>query len=71
MRILDLDHTLLNTTRLAVGSLEEEYLLRQADSVKSISSFLVVLHYNGYFVCKLLVGVLLLLVVSFPLFKIF
>ncbi|XP_038972761.1 RNA polymerase II C-terminal domain phosphatase-like 4 [Phoenix dactylifera] len=32
--ILDLDHTLLNSTRLADVSLEEEYLLRQADSIK-------------------------------------
>lgn len=32
--ILDLDHTLLNSTRLADISSEEEYLLRQVDSMK-------------------------------------
>lgn len=37
--ILDLDHTLLNSSRLADVSLEEEYLLRQLDSIKGISYF--------------------------------
>ncbi|XP_010928003.1 RNA polymerase II C-terminal domain phosphatase-like 4 isoform X2 [Elaeis guineensis] len=32
--ILDLDHTLLNSTRLVDVSMEEEYLLSQADSIK-------------------------------------
>lgn len=66
MLILDLDHTLLNSTRLADVSLEEEYLLRQADSIKGISCFLVlvVVNCNGYCVCKLLA--VLLLVSFFP-----
>ncbi|XP_072961312.1 RNA polymerase II C-terminal domain phosphatase-like 4 isoform X1 [Typha angustifolia] len=32
--ILDLDHTLLNSTRLVDVSIEEDYLIRQADSTK-------------------------------------
>lgn len=46
--VLDLDHTLLNSTRLDDLSSEEEYLMSQTDSFKGKSMYFIFILYCKY-----------------------